>query len=139
MKFLTLQRLLNHEDGTPGTLGPWKCLEEEDKGNRSNISRIPEGAYVCESTDYIKGGYKTFEVTGVPNRSRILFHRGNTEEHSAGCILVGGSFGALVTKDEDSGADLRKLAVLGSRAAFSEFMTAFRDISTFILVVKDPR
>lgn len=50
--------------------------------------KIPAGKYTCVKTRYIKGGYDTFEIM-VPGHSRILFHKGNTEADSDGCVLLG--------------------------------------------------
>ena len=67
------------------------CTCEDDwQANTPGDSCIPAGRYVLERTIYHKHGFPTFEVTGVPGRSRILIHPGNTEEDTAGCILVGG-------------------------------------------------
>ena len=135
---MILQRFFNHPDGTPGKMGGWYSFEEENQGNQRNISRIPEGRYRCERTWYNRGGYETFEVTNVPGRSHILIHRGNTEEDSEGCILLGKSFGALVVDDEDTGRPTRKLAILRSREAFREFMYAMDGVNAFDLEVIDP-
>jgi len=53
---------------------------------------IPAGAYRCGVHGWgnepvkIK---KVWEVLNVPKRSAILFHAGNTDEDTRGCILVG--------------------------------------------------
>ena len=101
MRSLTLTRFAKTRDGILGRLGPWVTLEEEDRGNQRNISAIPPGAYVCRRSRYHAGGYDTYEVTDVPGRSRILFHIGNTEEDTAGCILLGERLGVLPLADED--------------------------------------
>ena len=85
-------------------------LEPEEKGNQRRISCIPEGVYYCAPVNSPKFGW-TYEVLDVPNRSHILFHRGNTEEHTEGCILVGESFGELKGKP----------AILDSTGGFNEF------------------
>lgn len=139
---MKLKRWTNGDDGTLGKLNAptarqLYCLEEEDQGNRRNVSRIPAGTYLCKRTWYNKGNYATFEVTRVPHRSRILFHRGNTEEDTAGCILLGYSVGVLEVTDEDSSEPKFKLAVLNSRNAFNAFMDSQDDIDTFWLDVED--
>ncbi len=126
-------------DGTLGRLGPWAALEEEDQGNRRNVSSIPTGTYVCRRTMYNRGGYETFEVTGVEGRSRILFHVLNTEEDTDGCIGLGMRFGVLEVIDEDSGIMTHKLAVLRSRDAFNAFMVSLDGVEEFALVVTDHR
>jgi hypothetical protein len=53
--------------------------------------KIPVGRYLCRRSWFHRGAYETFEVV-VPGHSRLLFHRGNVEEDSEGCILVGRRF-----------------------------------------------
>ncbi len=74
--------------------------------------KIPAGRYVCRSSYFHGGGYDTYEITGVRGHSRLLFHKGNVEDDSEGCILVGRRFGELNGKP----------AVLESALAFDEFM-----------------
>lgn len=81
-----------------------KTLENPYVRNTPRISCIPEGKYICKS--FSGSIYKNvWEVKDVPNRSAILFHNGNLERHTQGCILVGGSWGFLEGQ----------LAVLNSR------------------------
>jgi hypothetical protein len=134
---LTLIRFAYTADGTLGRLGPFCTLEEEWQDNRPNVSCIPTGTYRCARRFYHRGGYWTFEVIGVPGRSAILFHAGNTEEATAGCILLGRRFGVLVTRDEDTGRRVPKLAVLDSRAAFSEWFASLAGVDEFTLHVRD--
>ena len=79
---------------------------------RDQHVKIPPGSWVCRSTFYHKGGYDTFEVTDVPDHSRLLFHKGNVEDDAEGCILVGRRFGLLEGRP----------AILESRDGFLEFM-----------------
>ncbi len=60
---------------------------------------IPAGVYRCQRTVFARGGYPTFEITGVEGHSRLLFHKGNVETDSIGCVLLGTSPGLLPTKD----------------------------------------
>lgn len=52
---------------------------------------ICNGYYKCGASRYIKGGYDTFEIY-VDGHSRILFHKGNTELDSIGCVVLGSYF-----------------------------------------------
>ncbi len=57
-------------------------------------SLIPAGVYKCKPYSGTK--FKdVYEVCDVPGRSAILFHSGNTEADTLGCILVGLSGDAL--------------------------------------------
>jgi hypothetical protein len=114
--------------------------EEEQQDNKPNISCIPAGRYVCARARYNKGGYETFEITGVPGRSKVLAHVGNTEEDTAGCILIGKGIGVLVRADEDSHKRVPKLAVTASVFGFREFMDEIGNvIHSFPLTIIDPQ
>lgn len=109
-------RLEKSEEGTFGVLrldGEVFCvtLEPPDRDNLSNASCIPAGQYTCRRVDSPTFG-QTFEITGVPGRSAILFHQGNVVRDTHGCVLLGNRFGRL-------GPDR---AVLDSRSAFREFL-----------------
>ncbi|MGL6009428.1 MAG: DUF5675 family protein [Culicoidibacterales bacterium] len=66
-------------------------LEETWLDNKTSISCIPAGTYQVEA--YSGTRYKNvWIVKDVPNRSAILIHWGNTENHTAGCILMGRRF-----------------------------------------------
>lgn len=136
MKKLVLERFASTQHGVIGRIGQWYTLEEEDLNNTRNISCIPAGMYECKRSFYSKGGYPTFWVTSVPGRSNILFHKGNTEEDTQGCILLGKELGALMVKDEDN-KDMRtpKIAVLKSGQAFDEFMKFLEGTDRFELQI----
>ena len=53
--------------------------------------KLPDGEYTCVFGDHMlhSGPIKTFEITGVPGHQGILFHSGNTEGDSEGCVLLG--------------------------------------------------
>jgi hypothetical protein len=91
------------------------------------LSRIPAGEYECVRTYYHKGRHDTYEITGVPGRTRILFHKGNTMHDVNGCVLLGLEFGMLG----------RDMAVLHSGDAFEAFMEARRGILSFPLRIED--
>lgn len=143
---IRLRRFAQSPDGTIGRLfvphdaerHEFYTLEEEWAENRRGESRIPAGKYRCERTIYHRYGYETFEVTGVPNRTRILFHPGNTEEDTQGCILVGLGMGLLEVTDEETGKRRNKIAVHRSRVAFNEFMKMTAGLDEFELSVTDP-
>lgn len=137
MKELTLTRFAYTPDGTLGRMGPYCTLEEEWQDNRPNVSCIPTGTYRCERRFYNRGGYWTFEVTGVPGRSAILFHVGNRETDTAGCILLGTRFGVLTGADEETGVRRPHLAVLASRAAFDDWFASLAGEDAFTLHVVD--
>lgn len=140
MIHMTLHRLVTGGDGTFGVLitnnTPFALtVERQWLDNMRGVSCIPEGEYTVmrcvASPEY---GYKnsprfgdTFNVIDVPNRSHILFHKGNIDDDSHGCIIVGEQFGKL---DGDT-------AVLSSRQGFGEFMSILKGHNSFELTIKN--
>ena len=78
-------------------------LEDEyRKHKKSKETRIPAGTYKIKLRD--EGGFHKryskkysnihrgmLHIIDVPNFEYILIHTGNTEEHTAGCLLIGDS------------------------------------------------
>jgi hypothetical protein len=137
-----LDRFVATPHGTFGQLylsdRSFYTVEEESLGNKPSVSCIPAGTYTCKPTKYHKGGYDTYEVMGVPGRSRILFHVANTEEDVEGCIGLGLNIGVLTVTDEDSKKKVPKLAVQQSKPAFTTFMRLLKGVPEFRLIVTDP-
>lgn len=101
-------------------------LEPEDNGNAIGTSNIPHGVYRCERVVSPRFG-ETFQVTDVPGRSHILFHAGNTEDDTAGCILLARKFGVLGGKR----------GVLSSGVTFREFLSRFEGVRAFDLHISE--
>lgn len=132
MKCITVKRISETGDGTFGVildgLIPFALtLEDVWQDNKVSVSCIPIGSYVCKRRRYNRGGYNTFEITGVPRRTHILFHRGNTEADTEGCILIAEKFGELNNKT----------AIQSSREGFKEFMERLQDVDEFLLHIID--
>ena len=130
---LILRRVASRPDGMGGVLlvhSPagdlWLCVTLEDpwRNNAVGESCIPAGTYRCVKRP-TRGFGLTFEVMHVPGRSAILFHPGNTELDTQGCILTGFAIGAF-----DDRMDIRD-----SRAAHAAMMGAMPD--EFDLVIED--
>lgn len=100
-----LQLTLNREESTlQGTYGTlrlpdgtvFQTLELPWKNNSNSVSCIPTGVYECKKRPSAAFG-EAYEVYGVPGRSAILIHAGNSagsSDHglkadSKGCILLG--------------------------------------------------
>lgn len=114
---LILKRVSSDAQGTYGVLidgtRPFAVtLERPWLNNERSVSCIPAGQYACRRVQSPKFG-NTFEVTGVPDRSHILFHKGNQVEETQGCILVAEQFGKLGNGN---------VAVLQSGQGYAEFM-----------------
>ena len=96
-------------------------LELPWKDNRLFHSCIPEGLYYCEL--YRSGSFgKTYRIVYVENRTGILFHWGNYNDDTKGCIILGGGF------KEDS--------LTASKIAFDGFMKEIVD-KNFKLIIKN--
>lgn len=137
-----LARFAGSPDGTYGRfrLADLRlyALEEEDRQNERGESCIPAGTYICRRTIYHRHNIPTFEVCDVPDRSRILFHVGNTEEDTDGCILLGRHIGVLSVVDEETGEERNKVGITDSRVAFRMFMDALEGVDEFQLEITDP-
>lgn len=99
------------EHSYPGTPGlPW-------------LPKLPYGTYVCKRGQHQlhSGPIETFEITGVPGHSGILFHCGNREDASEGCVLLG------LMREGD--------AILSSREAFRGFLAAQAGLDSFTVTV----
>ena len=130
---LTITRFAPTKDGVFGRLGRWTTVEEEWQDNRPRVSCIPSGTYRCVRATFHRGGYPCFEVTDVPGRTFIKFHRANTEEGLLGGIGRGMRLGVLRVRDEDSGKMAYKLAALSSRKAFGAWMASMDGVDEFTL------
>lgn len=91
--------------------------------------KIPLGEYLCvrgehrlESMDH---NFTTFEITGVEGHDNILFHWGNYNHDSSGCVLLG----QRVVSTEDG------FMITKSRVTFAEFMELQASVDHFVLEV----
>lgn len=96
MSFLTLKRCHEVDQTTFGVLihkdhPICVTLEPSWEKNAHDISCIPSGKYEIRKRTSGKFGEHLILI-GVPERSEILIHRGNSREDTHGCILVGKSF-----------------------------------------------
>jgi hypothetical protein len=108
------------------------AAEDEWQRNASGKSCIPCGRYICTPRRYNEGGYDAYHITGVVGRDLILIHKGNNEDDTRGCILLGNVFPAWVKSKNSAEA---KLAVGDSAGAFALFMQEMNG-ETFELVVE---
>jgi len=131
MQTVTLTRAYKTGDVTLGMLqikdldhDPIYTLENPWLGNQDWISCIPTGTYEC--VPYSSEKYPdVYKVVFVKDRDDILFHWGNYERNTAGCILLG--LGSMPMKDEP--------AIQRSKDAVKYFRSLMGD-ERFILVIK---
>lgn len=133
MKRLLITRLSTGlEHGTFGVMA-WAeanqplCLTLEDAwlDNQSFISCIPAGEYVCKRFYSNRFKMDTFQVMDVRGRTYILIHKGNLDDDTEGCILVGERFGSLP----------RGKAILGSSKAWERLWSQIKDLDEFLLSI----
>ncbi len=112
---------------------PWKN-NEPSRGDVPG-SCIPVGRYRClrcrVSPDY---GFKdspkfgdTFQVYQVPRRTTILFHKGNLDDDTRGCILVGEQFEPIYNKP----------GIAASAKGFDEFLRLTAPVNEFWLSIQN--
>lgn len=87
------------------------------------LPKLPPGLYVCKRGMHQlhSGPIETFEITNVPGHTGVLFHPGNKESASEGCVCLG------MSRQGD--------AVLESRRAFDWLMSMQQGLSSFMLTV----
>ena len=102
-------------------------LERPWEDNAQNVSCIPAGRYRCRKVRSARFG-DTYEVCDVPNRTHVLFHKGNFIYDTQGCILIG---------EEYSGTWDRPF-IASSERGFLEFMKMLQGMPEFELVITDP-
>ena len=128
---LKLKRVIDNKDATFGVLingdTPFAVtLEPAWEDNKKGISCIPSGPYNCKRVKSPKFG-DTFEILDVEERTHILFHKGNSERNTQGCVLIAEEFGKLNGK----------AAVLASGRGFAEFMSILKEVDEFELTIED--
>ncbi len=126
---LTLQRALYRSDGIFGMLlQEGESVAETLEHSFNRIPVLPPGDYTCVRGTHALSNLKpfqTFEVTQVVGHSGILFHCGNYNADSHGCILLGDFL--VETTEGDS--------ISGSRNAFDRFMHLLDGHDSFTLKV----
>ena len=114
--------VLLREDGIPFAL----ALERPWLDNQRSVSCIPAGTYRAIRHVSPRFG-ETFWIQDVPGRSEILFHKGNIDDDSHGCILVGEQFDPV--KGEDG--------IVASAQGFEQFMALQAGNDEFTIEIKD--
>ncbi|MVO95070.1 DUF5675 family protein [Rhizobium leguminosarum] len=131
---LTLQRFLSANGATMGTLTGLSrtlyTLEEAWRENKPKVSCVPAGSYRCIPHGWGAGTKvskpRTWELVGVPDRSAVLIHVGNTTKDTEGCILAG--MGLMVTQLLSSVSDSRiAIELMRWEIGQNEFMLTIVD------------
>jgi hypothetical protein len=131
---LTLTRLQFREDGIFSRLdqeggAPFCVTLEHSFGLKP---KIPAGSYACvrgthslPDAVHFHGLFETFEITEVPGHTGLLFHPGNFQSDSEGCVLLG----------EEIVAGRTGQMITNSDATFERFMALQEGVQTFQLTV----
>lgn len=95
--------------------------------------KVPAGVYTCERGLHSLESnptkfFQTFEVMNVQGHTGILFHVGNYNADSSGCILLGLGRGFTVAGGK---------MITNSRRAMDKFMEYQKNVDSFILTIKD--
>lgn len=85
---------------------------------------LAEGEFKAVQRQYFKGGYKTFEIL-CEGHSEVLFHKGNHQEDSLLCFLLGEAF------EEVEG----KPGIAYSGHAFEEFWHCYNQYKEIIVEI----
>jgi hypothetical protein len=95
----------------------------------SYFAKIPKGVYLCQRGIHQLIGmaqpFETFEITGVPGHTNLLFHAGNFNRDSEGCILLGQDMAPAGSGE----------MITNSKATFATFMNLQTGIQNFQLTV----
>lgn len=91
--------------------------------------KIPAGEYICiRGIHQLANGkpFETFEVLGVAGHTGLLFHCGNFDSDSQGCILLG---------QQIQNINAETKMVTQSQVAFANFRALEAAINSFMLTV----
>lgn len=138
---LILTRTDFRDDGIYGEItdeaGKHICVSLEHAydsgaGDGSYAPKVPPGTYLCQQGEHqlahMSYPFVTFEVTGVPNHKNILFHVGNYNDDSEGCVLVG-----TAVRPVGDGTWM----ISASKNAFNAFMQLQDGTNQFTLTVRN--
>ena len=103
-------------------------LERPWMDNQHGISCIPPGTYECHRVITPLHG-NCFMVMNVPDRDFILFHKGNIDDDTHGCIIIGEKFEYAIKYD--------KPGVAASGEGYAEFMNKLAGLDKFTVKIID--
>jgi hypothetical protein len=111
------------------------CVTLEHAYQQDDATYAPKlspGTYDCvrglHQLEHMTTPFETFEITNVPGHTNILFHVGNYNNDSEGCVLLGTKTGVSVINPPVQ-------MILNSKVAFNNFVTLQQSINNFTLTV----
>lgn len=104
----------------------YPVIPDSSSASATYAPKIPIGIFQCRKglhrLESMTIQFWTFEITGVSGHTNLLFHSGNFNADSSGCVLLG------LARQENMG-------IMKSRIAFQKFMELQKEIDTFTLTV----
>jgi hypothetical protein len=129
---LTLARQEFRPDGIFSVLTDYKgkILAHTLEHSYECKPKLYDGEFTCvrgqHQLEGMKQPFETFEITGVTGHTNILFHSGNWNDDSAGCVLVGEGIA-----QSDKGQ-----MITASKQCFASLMTLLTGMDSFQLIVR---
>jgi hypothetical protein len=111
-----------------GSIVAYTLEHAYDNGSGGWIPKVPPGTYQCaRGMHCLSNGapFETFEIMGVTGHNGLLFHCGNFDADSEGCVLLGEATAIL---------DARYM-LTNSKEAFVSFMNDQQGVDEFTLTV----
>jgi len=102
--------------------------------NTPLIPKLTPGVFICRRGPHeLEDGtkFETFEITGIPGHSGIVFHWGNFNKDSKGCPLMGDQ--EVIGYSPNSPPTEM---ITNSRKTFAKFMDLQAGLDSFILTVE---
>lgn len=128
---MIVSRIVRLEQSEQGALGVllfdgsiFSYTLEPDKNEKGKLY-IPQGCYHCQRFHGTKWP-NTFEII-VPGHTAVLFHSGNVEADTLGCVLLGSTVGKL----------RGNRAVMNSGDTFKAFLSFLTKEPDFVLFIED--
>lgn len=133
MKKLTLKRDLFRDDGIFSTLLDGdKVIAHTCEHSYDKKPKLFNGTFTCVRGPHRLHGmtadFSTFEIMGVTGHTGVLWHWGNFNKDSDGCVLLGED---MVIEKSPNGVAM----VTNSKATFAKFMEMFVGVDQFELEV----
>lgn len=97
------------------------------------LPKLYEGQFICvRGIHKLHNGipFETFEITGVKGHDNILFHAGNFDKDSEGCVLVG----QAIAKQADGNQ-----MITNSKHTFADLMSSLTGVREFMLTVQNAK
>jgi Family of unknown function (DUF5675) len=129
---LTLTRREMREDGIFSELTDekGKIIAKTLEHSYDCKPKLYDGEFTCVRGKHRLEGmthdFETFEITGVSGHTNILWHTGNWNADSMGCVLLGAGI-AQSSKGQ---------MITGSKQTFADFLSLLQGIDSFQLVVQ---